>query len=100
MQLEGMDASFRQADVVLHFVLGLLSWSGPLGRAVAEPEPAASETASAELSGLDPASLHLLLGLISFDQTLRAALERAAAAVVTGPECAAGVECFELRLGR
>src|SRR5687767_11819199 len=100
MQLEGMDGSFRQADVVLHFVLGLLSWLGPLARAVAEPELAASETAPGELSGCDPAPLHLLLGLISFDQTLRAALERAAAAVVTEPECAAGVGGLELRLGR
>jgi len=88
MLLDGMDGAFRQSDVSLCFVLGLLSWSDSLAGIRASLKPAnasgPSEWAPREPPGTE-VGLLLLLGLISFDATLRAALARAGSEVPPAP---------------
>ena len=84
MLLEGMAGAFRQSDVSLCFLLGLLSWSDSLARVRADLQPAQASVPpewpqpEPEVTEATEAGLLLLLGLISFDATLRAACERAA----------------------
>lgn len=86
MNIDAMDGSFRQGVVMQHFLLGLLAWSEAL-RAATAVLPAGEDARGAEAPVPEEqrAALQLLLGLISFDQTLRAALARAAPAT-TAPE--------------
>jgi hypothetical protein len=86
MRLDDMDGSFRQPDVMTHFVLGVLSWSSALASAAtlerSRQEGLSGPEASPERA--PGAALELLLGIISFDQTLRAALH--CAGVERAPE--------------
>jgi hypothetical protein len=102
MRLDDMTGSFRQPDVAVHFVLGVLSWSSSLAGAAAL-ERARQQTAGGPKIAPERAAgpaLELLLGIVSFDQTLRAALQRAA--VEPGGEGAArGAETLlDVRLAR
>jgi hypothetical protein len=83
--LEHMDSVFRPANTVLGFSLGVLSWCDALASALENielPPPNVGVLAEQRLVAAEPAddAMFLIIGLLAFERSFRAALELACAA--------------------
>ncbi len=78
--IEHMDSTFRPAETLLSFSLGVLSWCDALARSLEPlelPPPHVEMLAEQRLVTAEPAddAMSLILGLLAFERSFRAALE-------------------------